>query len=326
MCAPLCDAVLERDDSAQVLEQLESENLFVVALDHQRSVVPLPPPLPGDARGPSSSAASRTSSRRSTAGRPRGARRTASRRWRSSTRPQSGDVDELAALVDGVRVPVLPGRPRHDGRALARRCSTTTRCSSVSRRSRCSASGCTRCAADPTMPSAGRSPSRSLGSTARCPTGARSRAGPRRSGRCSASGASSRCGPTPSSPSAASPRRARGSRTSVLLQGVATLFCGDRRQAEIILSAPPRRPSADGASGPASSRAQSWRCSRSTRDELASRRAELALAEAFVDDAPLADYVVTAIRWPRPRGSRLPGDRARRPASPRQRAATCVRS
>ena len=36
MCASLCDAVLERDDSAQMLEQLERENLFVVALDHQR--------------------------------------------------------------------------------------------------------------------------------------------------------------------------------------------------------------------------------------------------------------------------------------------------
>ena len=36
MCAPLCDAVLERDDSAQMLEQLERENLFVVALDQQR--------------------------------------------------------------------------------------------------------------------------------------------------------------------------------------------------------------------------------------------------------------------------------------------------
>ena len=36
MCAPLCDSVLERDDSAQMLEQLERQNLFVVALDHQR--------------------------------------------------------------------------------------------------------------------------------------------------------------------------------------------------------------------------------------------------------------------------------------------------
>ena len=36
MCASLCDAVLERDDSAQMLEQLERENLFVVALDQQR--------------------------------------------------------------------------------------------------------------------------------------------------------------------------------------------------------------------------------------------------------------------------------------------------
>jgi LuxR family transcriptional regulator, maltose regulon positive regulatory protein len=36
MCGPLCDALLERSDSAQVLEQLEHENLFVVALDHRR--------------------------------------------------------------------------------------------------------------------------------------------------------------------------------------------------------------------------------------------------------------------------------------------------
>ena len=36
MCASLCDAVLERSDSAHTLEQLERENLFVVALDHQR--------------------------------------------------------------------------------------------------------------------------------------------------------------------------------------------------------------------------------------------------------------------------------------------------
>ena len=36
MCASLCDAVLERDDSAQMLERLEHDNLFVVPLDHQR--------------------------------------------------------------------------------------------------------------------------------------------------------------------------------------------------------------------------------------------------------------------------------------------------
>src|SRR6185295_6108880 len=36
MCASLCDAVLERDDSARMLEQLERENLFVVALDQKR--------------------------------------------------------------------------------------------------------------------------------------------------------------------------------------------------------------------------------------------------------------------------------------------------
>jgi LuxR family transcriptional regulator, maltose regulon positive regulatory protein len=36
MCSSLCDAVLERDDSAQMLERLEHDNLFVVPLDHQR--------------------------------------------------------------------------------------------------------------------------------------------------------------------------------------------------------------------------------------------------------------------------------------------------
>ena len=36
MCALLCDAVLGRDDSAQMLERLEQRNLFVVALDHRR--------------------------------------------------------------------------------------------------------------------------------------------------------------------------------------------------------------------------------------------------------------------------------------------------
>jgi LuxR family transcriptional regulator, maltose regulon positive regulatory protein len=36
MSASLCDAVLERDDSAQLLERLEHDNLFVVPLDHQR--------------------------------------------------------------------------------------------------------------------------------------------------------------------------------------------------------------------------------------------------------------------------------------------------
>jgi LuxR family transcriptional regulator, maltose regulon positive regulatory protein len=36
MSGPLCDAVLERSDSARMLESLESANLFVVALDHHR--------------------------------------------------------------------------------------------------------------------------------------------------------------------------------------------------------------------------------------------------------------------------------------------------
>jgi LuxR family maltose regulon positive regulatory protein len=36
MCGPLCDAVLEREDSARVLETLGDQNLFVVPLDHHR--------------------------------------------------------------------------------------------------------------------------------------------------------------------------------------------------------------------------------------------------------------------------------------------------
>jgi LuxR family maltose regulon positive regulatory protein len=36
MSGPLCDAVLERTDSARMLESLEQANLFVVALDHHR--------------------------------------------------------------------------------------------------------------------------------------------------------------------------------------------------------------------------------------------------------------------------------------------------
>jgi LuxR family maltose regulon positive regulatory protein len=37
MTGSLCDAVLERSDSARVLEQLERDNLFVIPLDHTRS-------------------------------------------------------------------------------------------------------------------------------------------------------------------------------------------------------------------------------------------------------------------------------------------------
>ena len=36
MCAPLCDALLDRDDSALMLEELERANLFVIPLDHHR--------------------------------------------------------------------------------------------------------------------------------------------------------------------------------------------------------------------------------------------------------------------------------------------------
>ncbi|HEX2924447.1 MAG TPA: LuxR C-terminal-related transcriptional regulator, partial [Chloroflexota bacterium] len=36
LCGPLCDALLDREDSQSMLERLEANNLFVVPLDHQR--------------------------------------------------------------------------------------------------------------------------------------------------------------------------------------------------------------------------------------------------------------------------------------------------
>jgi LuxR family maltose regulon positive regulatory protein len=36
LCAPLCDVVIERDDSQRVLEHLESSNLFILPLDSER--------------------------------------------------------------------------------------------------------------------------------------------------------------------------------------------------------------------------------------------------------------------------------------------------
>jgi len=36
LCAPLCDAVMERNDSQDMLEQLERANLFISPLDDER--------------------------------------------------------------------------------------------------------------------------------------------------------------------------------------------------------------------------------------------------------------------------------------------------
>ena len=144
MCAPLCDAVLERDDSAQMLERLEHDNLFVVPLDHQRRVVPLPPPLQGDASGRASSDASRSSSPLSTG--------------RAASWCEANGQPEVADRVlgggrrhrrarparHGVRVSVLPRRPRRPLSSAGSRCSTIRRCSSGTPRSRCSGSGSTR--------------------------------------------------------------------------------------------------------------------------------------------------------------------------------------
>ena len=114
----------------QLLEQLERDNLFVVAARPPAHVVPLPPPVPGDAPGRAQRGASPSSWPRSIAGRPRGARRTASPRSRSSTRPRPATLDGVARLVTRVRLSVLPQRPGHDGRALARAVRRPGNCSS----------------------------------------------------------------------------------------------------------------------------------------------------------------------------------------------------
>ena len=102
MSAALCDAVLERGDSARMLEQLERENLFVVALDHQRRwfryhhlfremlQAELERREPGFLR-------------RSIAEPPHGAMRTASRSWRSRT--QSQPVTPMRSPSSSARSP-----------------------------------------------------------------------------------------------------------------------------------------------------------------------------------------------------------------------------
>ena len=137
MCAPLCDAVLERDDSAQMLEQLERQNLFVVALDHQRRWFRyhhlfremLQAEL--ERREPELPAAL---NRRAAA-------------WcKANGQPEvaieysaaAGDTDEVARARRRARGSVLPQRPRDHGRALARALRRSRRCSSGIPRSRCS--------------------------------------------------------------------------------------------------------------------------------------------------------------------------------------------
>jgi LuxR family transcriptional regulator, maltose regulon positive regulatory protein len=82
---------------------------------------------------------------------------------------------------------------------------------------------------------------------------------------------------------------------SVLLHGVAVLFSGDLDRAEVILDQAAEAAVAGGAVW-AGVVARSERALLALeRGELAAAESELALAGAFIDDAPSADYVVTAI-------------------------------
>ena len=89
MSGPLCDAVLDRKGSALELAALEQANLFVVPLDRNRELVPLPPSLPraaaAGARGARAGAGSGAQPARGRL--VRGAGRSRSRRSSTRTRP-----------------------------------------------------------------------------------------------------------------------------------------------------------------------------------------------------------------------------------------------
>ena len=91
--------------------------------------------------------------------------------------------------------------------------------------------------------------------------------------------------------SAASPWRP----ASIVLQGVAVLFAGDLDRAEAIFEQAAEAAVAGGAVW-AGVVARSERALLALeRGDLAAAESELALARAFIDDAPSADYAVTAI-------------------------------
>jgi len=45
LCAPLCNAVTGSENGQEMLDHLQSANLFVVPLDESRTVVQIPPPV-----------------------------------------------------------------------------------------------------------------------------------------------------------------------------------------------------------------------------------------------------------------------------------------
>ena len=82
---------------------------------------------------------------------------------------------------------------------------------------------------------------------------------------------------------------------SVLLQGMALLFSGDLERADAILEQAAEAAVAEGAVWPGIVARSERALLALERGDIAAAESELVLARAFLEDAPSADYVVTAI-------------------------------
>ena len=86
LCAPLCDAVLGQPASAGALDSLARSNLFLIPLDDQPPVVPLPPPVRADPARRARAARARARAASCTGARTSGTARPARPTRRSTTR------------------------------------------------------------------------------------------------------------------------------------------------------------------------------------------------------------------------------------------------
>jgi LuxR family transcriptional regulator, maltose regulon positive regulatory protein len=293
MSGPLCDAVLERDDSAQVLEKLGDENLFVVPLDHQRhwfryhhlfkemlqaELERREPELPAtlnrraaswwEGNGQPEVAIEYSAAAGDTEGLARlvtacvlpyyrSGRVTTAERWLAMFDDSALLEGYPAIAVFGVWLHALRGRPDAAERwALAVETSKS----------------------EGPMPDG--SPLEAWAATVRallCRKGVEQM---QIDAEIALSGLPE-----------ASPWRP----VSILLQGMAVLFSGDVDRAEVILDQAAEAAVAGGAVW-AGVVARSERSLQALeRGDLAAAESELALAGAFIDGVPLADYVVTAI-------------------------------
>ena len=125
--------------------------------------------------------------------------------------------------------------------------------------------------------------------------GAPSKPGRRRFAPCSVERASTRCSIDAELAVSRLPAASPWHPVSILLQGMAVLLSGDLERAEAILDQAAEAAVAGGAVW-AGVVARSERALLALeRGDVAAAESELALARAFLEDAPSADYVVTAI-------------------------------